>query len=376
MKSCLLLTGHFAQQKRRGAMLWIAEHLWSMGWHVTLASVGYSWASALKGDARLRHLPSPPRHGIAQHKARFDTVFQKTPIHPFPTKIDLLDRCVGALQDPLFRRPWVRVLKPIAQSCRMILVESGAPVVLAPDLRRLAPDAQLIYRVNDDLRHLSAPDWHIHAERDAMRHFDRISTGSPHLAARFFGHPNVTLDPMGVPRKALEHVGPSPFAGETAVQAVCAGTTQFAAHDLCRLASEQPDWRIHVFGRLKTPGALPANVVPHGETAFSEVMRYVAHAHVGLAPYPNVAGIEYQAAHSNRILLYRHFGLPILAPARLCVVAEDVWDIRDLAAQRRAATSPRRPQAIPDWSVLALRLIQNAEMEPVPDVTSVPEMAV
>lgn len=376
MKRCLILTGHFAHQKRRGAMLWVADHLWEMGWHVTLASVGYSWLSDLRGDARLRSLPEPPMAGLNNVKRGFDTLFYKTLLHPFATGWPMLDPLVGRLQARGFARPWAKVLREAARSSDLVLVESGAPMILAPHLRKIAPQAQMIYRVNDDLRFLSAPRWMVQAERENMTSFDRISTGSAVLAERFDGHPNVTLDPMGIPRERMADPGGSPFASREKIQAVCAGTTQFEAGQVLLLAEARPAWDIHVFGRVK--GALPVtgNLHWHGETEFAEVLRHVAHADVGLAPFPDAPGIAYQADHSNRLLMYRHFGLPVLGPMALAAVAEDILDIADPHAWDQAATRPRQPRAIPDWSVLALRLAQNGVIEPVPEVISPPDIAV
>lgn len=48
------------------------------------------------------------------------------------------------------------------------------------------------------------------------------------------------------------------------------------------------------------------------------MLDFIAYADVGLAPYIDKPGIEYQTINSNRMLLYRSYGLPILGPDRLC----------------------------------------------------------
>lgn len=358
MKRAVILTGHFPNQKRRGSMLWVSEALQQMGWHVTLVTVGYSWLSHLRQDPRLHCLPEPPRPGIHKISAQMTSVYSRSPIHPFSTGSRLVDRLVRPLHK-MFVVFWApRLRLPLAEA-DLVLIESGPPVLLAPIARSHAPRAKMIYRVNDDIRLLKAPEFLVRSEREFSHHFDRISTASPHLKLRFKDHANVTLDPMGIPQAQLRNPPPTPFVSRARKEAICAGTTQLDIPALVRIAQTCPDWRIHVLGRLRvSPPNLP-NLKFYGEQSFRHTLGYIAHADIGLAPYLDRPGVEYQSTNSNRLLLYRHFGLPTLGPDRLChPTIPSIIGYSDPGWVELCETLPKRPDHIPDWSELANRLVQ------------------
>ncbi|CAM4039917.1 hypothetical protein [Palleronia rufa] len=373
MRRVAILTGHMAHQLRRPSLLWVADALRTTGWHVTLVTVGYSWISKLCGDARLAALPAPPRSGPVA--PGLEAVFGYAPIHPFSTGRDWLDEGLRPLHAG-FAAYWRQRLVRALAGSEVVIVESGAPLLLARAARSAAPEARLIYRVNDDIALLGAPRWMVRAEPRLARLCDRLSTASPRLAERF-AHPNVTIDPMGLPAADLTRARPDPFTPRARVEAVCAGTTQIDLSALCRLARARPRWRLHVLGRLPRPADLPANLILHGEQSFEVTLAHIQHADVGLAAYRDRPGVAYQADNSNRILLYRHTGLPILGPAGLCHPSRPtILDWSDPAALRRCETWEKRPEPLPDWSDLARRLTapatcERAKPKPRPSVSAV-----
>ena len=375
MKRFVFLTGHFPQQKRRTSMLWVTDHLQSQGCHVTYATVGYSWLSRLKGDRRLAALGYTPNTGTTPISPTLTGLFGYSPYHPTNWPTQTLNKAFETL-DPLFAAYWApRLRAPLAQA-DVVVVESGPPVALSPLVARLAPQATRIYRVSDDIRLLNAPPALLQAETQ-HHHFHRISTGSPLIAQRFADHPNVTLDPMGVPHAQINVNVPDPYARTGAPIAVCAGSTLLDMEQIVHTARAAPHWQIHVIGRLKsTPPALP-NVTWHGEMPFQETLGYIRHADIGLAPFQDVPGVEYQITNSNRILLYRHTGLPILVPGRLCTPAIPSLISNSAPDWRtRCERYGKRPEPIPDWSELAQALVQNGVTDP-PEVTStVPDTTV
>ena len=348
----------------------------AQGWHVTHVTVGYSWLSALKGDRRVKALGYTPKPGTQILGPTLTTIYGLSPLHPFSTQNPTLDALLRPLH-ALFPAYWGRRLRtPLAQA-DLVLVESGAPIMLAPLARRLAPQAQLIYRVNDDIRLLGLPDFLHGLESRYAGIFNRISTASPNLARRFDGLTPVSIDPMGIPHSRLKTKHPDPYSPRASKEAVCAGTTQLDIPALIRLAAAKPDWRFHIIGRLKsTPPNLP-NLIFLGERDFDTTLAHIAHADIGLAPYIDAPGIEYQTTNSNRILLYRHFGLPILGPDRLCHPSAPLINgYSDPNALFRCETAPKRPEAIPDWANLARRLTdQNPVTDPPFDVASLPASA-
>lgn len=197
MKRLVFITGHFPQQKRRTSMLWVTDHLQKHGWHVTYITVGYSWVSKWRGDRRLKALDHRPHVGETDFSETLKGVFHYSPYHPVNWPNRALNVAFSAL-NPLFERFWTPILDPHLAKADLIITESGPPVALARMVRSLAPKTPHIYRVSDDIRLLNAPAALLAAEENHSV-FDRISTGSPLIARKFKSHPNVTLDPMGVP---------------------------------------------------------------------------------------------------------------------------------------------------------------------------------
>jgi len=375
VKRAVLLTGHFPHQKRRPSLLWVSEAMQADGWHVTHVTVGYSWLSVLKGDRRLAALDQVPKPGTHDISPSLTAIYGRSLLHPFSTRSACLDTLLRPFH-ALFPAYWSRPLRrPLAQA-DLVLVESGAPIMLAPLARRLAPQAQLIYRVNDDIRLLGLPRFLPLLEARYAPIFDRISTASPHLARRFNGLAPVTMDPMGIPHAHLQNTT-DPYTRRADKEVVCAGTTQLDIAALTRIAAARPNWRLHVIGRLKSAPPQLSNLNFLGEQAFDTTLAHIAHADIGLAPYLDAPGIEYQTSNSNRILLYRHFGLPILGPDRLCHPSvPSIIGYGDPNAWLRCETTPKKPETIPDWTDLARRLTrQNPAIEPPFDVSSVPATA-
>lgn len=376
MRRAVLLTGHFPQQKRRPSLLWVSDAMQADGWHVTHVTVGYSWLSALLGDRRLAALERIPEPGTRIISPNLSAIYGLSPLHPFSTRMGLLDAALRPLHG-LFPAYWARALRRPLAAADLVLVESGAPVMLAPLARRLAPQAQLVYRVNDDMRLLRYPAFLPLLETKYASVFDRISTASPHLARRFDRVAPISIDPMGIPHHRLQGKMPSPYATGACKNAICAGTTQLDMSALVRIADARPDWQLHIIGRLRTAPPERPNLTFHGEQDFDTTLAHIAHADIGLAPYFDAPGIEYQTSNSNRILLYRHFGLPILGPDRLCHPSvPSIIGYGDPDVWFRCETTPKRPESIPDWRQLARRLAdQNPVTEPPLDVSTLPASA-
>lgn len=376
MKRAVIITGHFPFQKRRGSILWVSLHLQKMGWHVTHVTVGYSWLSYLKGDQRLKALGYKPRRGQHVCSDTLTTIYGLSPVHPVKTGVHIADKCLAKMQR-LFVAYWRSKIRNPLQDADLVICESGAPVLLAPLLSKYAPHAPRIYRVNDDIRLLNAPDFLTKAEVENQHHFTRISSANQVLTSRF-EHVVTTVDPMGIPTRQMESQRPSPYTRlKNQKIAVCAGTTQLDHKALAWVAQARPNWQVHVLGRIRgnlTPCA--PNLFYHGETPFEEVLGYVAHADIGLAPYIDRPGVEYQTSNSNRMLLYRHHGLPILGPDRLCDPSiSNIIGCSDPNALDRCEIMPVLPETIQDWSALAITLTQNPEIVPFTEISYVPAMS-
>lgn len=368
-KRAVILTGHFAIQKRKANILWLSDELRANGWHVTIITVGYSWISRLRGDRRFKSLYGRPKPGIQVIDDTLTNIFQYAPIHPFSLRSAMLDHVARPFHRA-FEAYWRPRLRAPLKDADLVVVESGPPLMLAPHAARYAPDATLVYRVSDDVKLLELPDFVRAAELRFAPLFDRISMASPILAEVFSGHPRVAIDPNGISKALFSKVLPDPFPSERAIrEAVCAGTTQFDMDAVLAIARQRPRWRLHILGRLQgnLPQDVPPNVVFYGEQPFEKTASFIKHADIGLAPYLDRPGVEYQTTQSNRILQYRYFGLPIIGPARLCDPSfPSIFGYSDLtpeslntALSNIEAFGPPAPEPVPDWHDLYLRIVST-----------------
>lgn len=377
MRRVVFLSTHLPCSERRASFHWIAEALWEQGWQVDFATVGLSRLARLRRsvrpDARLTGFPS----GRTRLRPRFHHLFLEHALHPVATGHEILDTLLQAAWAKTSRK-WVPILAEPVSQADLVIVESGLPLTLIPLIREIAADVPITYRVNDDIQAMRLPDWLKAAELSLARHCTRISVASADLARRY-SYPKVTCDPMGVPRCSLPHKDSisDPYGPRAPIEAVSAGTSHLDLDGLSGWADAHRSWRCHVLGRVRShKGHMPPNLRFHGEVPYRRMLQMVAHADVGLAAYKDVPGMEYQRSHSNRIQIYRHYGLPILGPDRLCHPSmPSLIGYRDPDAAFRCETWIRRPEHVPDWSELAGALVQNVDTEPPFDVAMAPALA-
>ncbi|MEP2505772.1 MAG: hypothetical protein ABJH85_13625 [Paracoccaceae bacterium] len=347
----------------------MSDELRANGWHVTFITTGYSWVSWLRGDRRFKSLYGKPKIGTSIVDGTLTTIFQYAPIHPFSLRSTMLDRLARPFHR-VFEAYWKKHLRAPLKDADLVIVESGPPLMLAPYVAQFAPDAALVYRVSDDVMLLGLPKFVRESELKFASLFDRVSMASPILAKVFVDHPGVAIDPIGVPKALYDNILPDPFgSGRAQREAVCAGTTQFDMEAVLKIAHQRPLWRLHVLGRLRVdpPNNAPSNVVFHGEQSFRNTAAFIKHADIGLAPYLDRAGVEYQTTQSNRILQYRYFGLPIIGPERLCDPAiPSIFGYSDLAGDTLSSVLSKAesykgasPEALPDWHDLYLRIVST-----------------
>lgn len=353
----VLFTGHFYHQGRRGSMHWLADQLRDHGWTVRFVTFGYSWLSLLTRDVRLSGVTRPAQ-GLSIVGAGLETYFAVKPFHPVDLRKPLLNRMAQPVFDR-FHSLWSGDVRHLTTDADLVVLESGLPVLLAPTVRQHSP-AKLVYRVNDDVRIMRMPQVVPKAEMDYAHLFDRISLASPILAQRFAADGRIGIDPMGLDKASFSQLLPSPFEPRWEQEAVCAGTSHFDAPTVQIMARLRPRWRFHILGRLREAIEGP-NIVCHGERPFDQVVPYVQHADIGLAPYRDLPGVEYQTHHSNRLLQYAALGLPTVGPQRMAhldapyLVGYDPEDTASIdAAMTRAAGLDRSHLAsdVPGWDAL------------------------
>jgi 2-beta-glucuronyltransferase len=362
----LLVTGHYYASRRKAGFHFLADALAGLGFAVTVATVGISPISRLRGDARMAYPVRAEANRPVEKAPGIVSLVWWTPWHPFHLRSAWLDR----LSAPLAAR-WADLpLGPLEAAVRgadLVLVESGLPLLLVRRIRALNPAARLVYRVSDDTRNIGQHA-HVVAEEDRVAPlFDLISAPSRYTAERFAALPSVRFQPHGIDLAAFDRPTADPYAApplgprwETEVVSI--GHSFFDAAFPALAATALPGWRFHVVGALRPEPTLP-NVVWHGERPFLETVPFVRHADVGAAPYVRRTGGETLRESSLKLIQYTHCRLPsvgprfVTRPDRPHLIGYDPGDGASIAAALRAARAidrrTIRPEPVASWEDLA-----------------------
>lgn len=349
-RNVLIVSGqHFATAPRKVDLHFIAETLIAGGDHVDFLSCRLSWISRFLKDGRFAFARRRVTNRWVSLSPGFDEFIWMGAIHPMSLKVPVLDAITG----PIFRQ-WGRML-PGAVKARLagythVLLESGPAPLLLREIRRAAPDAQIIYHAADRLRTINVHPC-VEAELlDTIGQYDLIHVMAEALRADFPASAPVVYLPHGISPEVFDRASVNPYP--TALNAVSVGDMLFDADMIETLADAFPDWTFHLFGKKARLDKPHANVVTHGEVAFETIVPFIKFADIGLAPYRNSDSADYLSQSSLKMIQYTYCRLPIVAPgfaasgrSHVCAyVPGDAASIRDafaLAAGYNRATIDR-----------------------------------
>jgi 2-beta-glucuronyltransferase len=353
-KRVMIVSRHDYRTGRRASIHFLAQAIAEQGHEVRFVSVGFSWMSRLRRD---RRCVIADRANCWEVHDGVHAFLWKTPWHAFD--IPLFGAHTGWLYDLWAQSPGAAFDEAAAGS-DTIIVESGIAPVFIQRLRDQAPTAKLIYRAADllDTAGVHPRIQHI-LERDAAE-IDLVVVVARDMLPHFEQFPGRKLLVMhGVDRAQLEAKTENPYA--TPRNIVTVGSMLFDATVVRAAASALPQWTFHLIGTPQGPFA--ANVRQYGEMPFSDTLRYLHHADVGLAPYRRGPGAEYLVDSSLKLLQFSAMGLPAACPGfaasdRPLRFGYDP-DQPDTAAAAllAAAQAPRTSVSIPDWADVAHRLM-------------------
>lgn len=308
MRQAVILTGHQAGSGLKATVPFMADVLAGSGWNVSMVTVGYSWLSALKGQRW--NVPVNRWYGTSNPYLR--GYVWLAPFHPLHPR----GRVFNALTTPLFHLyPWLlpESIRAALQQAELIIIESGFGVMLAPLVKRLNPKARLVYEGSDMLTTLGFHPVVIKAEQKVLPLFHLVSIPARAIADSYpQGLKNLHVIPQGLEKAAFDHKNPNPYKSTKNVVSV--GDMLFDAWAVQTLAEQFPDWNFHLFGEKARLQSVLPNVTAYGQVAFEELVPYIQHADVGLAPYRPAPGCAYLSQSSLKLLQYSYCRLPVVAP--------------------------------------------------------------
>jgi 2-beta-glucuronyltransferase len=198
------------------------------------------------------------------------------------------------------------------RDAHLFIVESGAGLMLIPRLAKYCKSANFLYSVSDRLQMLDAHPAILRGESDALPYLNAIRVPAAVMKNDFgSGFPVFHINP-GLHKSLFDHASVSPYNNPRNVVSI--GDMLFDARSIEIMAENFPEWSFHLFGKgAKLTKKLP-NVIEYGECSFLELVPYIQHADIGLAPYKDVPNADYLSQSSLKMIQYTYCRLPIVAP--------------------------------------------------------------
>ncbi|MCH4089799.1 GumK N-terminal domain-containing glycosyltransferase [Acetobacter sp.] len=309
MTNFLVLSVHDFRSRRKASVHFIATELAKRG-QVRFYSTGLSRLSEHRGDTRT-DLAS--RANRVEVENGVECYLQRGLWHPFR----IMKTGARPLETAMFcfyRWRMPSILKQWIQQADVVFIESGMATVYISDVKRLNPEARIIYLASDDLAVVGAAQT---IQKEFVRHFDKIDLvrlpsrllldGMPHSR-------NAIFAPQGVDRELMERTRPTPFKGRLACVSV--GSMLFDASFFNLAAPEFPDLDFHVIGAGRAAELLDRrpNIIVHDEMPFEETLDYVQNCAFGIAPYKNANTPRYLFDTSLKLKQFAFFGKPAVCP--------------------------------------------------------------
>jgi 2-beta-glucuronyltransferase len=354
---------HDYRMARRGSIQAVADAFARQGYRSVFLSVRFSTLSLMKRDPRafLRD-----KANKLERRGDVECYLWRTPLHPFETGAALTNGITAAAHGLYASWP-NRDLDQLFERANVVMVESGLGIVLIPRIRRLNAKALIIYRGSDDLEAIGAhPDLQRRLERSAAEvdHFCLLARG---LAHRFmFARDRTFWVPQGVWAEDFADPGSNPYGA--GAHAVSFGPTLFDSSFFDVAGPAFPDVTFHVIG-CGAGYRGGGNVRVYDEMPFKELVPYIAHADIGVAPYRTSPSAAYLAESSLKLTQFAMLRRPAVCPHFAIGAARHRFgytpgDAGEIAAAIRGAFADRFETDAPpplSWDELAPRFLKPAE---------------
>ena len=361
MANALFISVHDFRSLRKASIHFIATEMAKQG-TTRFFSVGFSKLSEYRGDTRSSLSERANRTEIVDG---IECYLLKRLWHPFA----LRRKQLAPLEAAMFRayrgliprvpRQWIR-------EADVVFVESGLGVVFIADVRRLNPNARIIYLASDDLDVIRSART---IKQDFIRNFDLIDTvrlpsrllvsGIPH------GESSVVV-PHGIDKSIAERTYPNPYNARRACISV--GSMLFDT-SFFEIASRLfPEIDFYVIGAGKAAAGLQApNIFVFQEMAFADTLPYLQHAAFGVAPYRDADTPRYLLDTSLKLRQFELFGIPAVCPhfalgdtpSRFGYTPGDAASIQSAIDGALNYTSPIQVNAL-NWGDVVDRILHPA----------------
>ncbi|MGP1718132.1 MAG: GumK N-terminal domain-containing glycosyltransferase [Methylophilus sp.] len=307
MKVTLIVAHEYDAKRKVGFHYW-ADYLVENGHEVDYVSVGKSYLFPFFK----RPLPEIKNTWLSI-SSKLSVYNWVSWVHPILNKPAL-----NCILTPLFRL----IPQQFGQSnyqriaaSDVVIVESGIGLAMIPFIKKLNKNVKVIYEASDRLKTVGAHPYVIEVEHAAKAWLDFIRVPAEVMLNDFKDVTRISVKyiPQGISKIAFDsNMLPNPYSAS--MNAISVGDMLFDEALVTSLAEAYPDWQFHLFGRYAKLKLQLPNVVEHGECKFDDIVPYMKHANIALAPYRNAPNCEYLSQSSLKILQYKYCNLPVVAP--------------------------------------------------------------
>lgn len=258
---------------------------------------------------------------------------------------------VGRIWNPLasavYRGTMPRGVKDMIRKARTIVVESGSAVGILRAVRRLNPDARIIYNASDSLSTIGLGQYYDDQLAAVGGEISHARLPSALMAGEHRAIAEHRIIPHGLDDAFFESPGPDPYEGRRS--AISVGSMLFDPEFFEVAAEAFPDVHFTIIGSGHA-GVSRANVEWLPEMAFRDTLPYIRHAAVGIAPYRTALASDYLIDTSMKLLQFEAAGIPAVCPdfvqgGKPTRIGYRVGDRESIVAAMRAALE--MPRAMP-----------------------------
>lgn len=350
----LLLSAHDYRSPRKAGMHFVAGELAKMG-TTRFFSLRYSFLSRYKHDPRLSL--DDQANKIVLHQG-VECYLWKTLIHPIrirPFESMMYHFYGYGLNSVL--RDWIR-------DSDVIILESGVAPIFFDLIKKLNPQAKVLYRASDALETIDVAAYINKTFARIANKIDTIVLPSKALAETIPSTHNLAFVPQGIDHAVGEKANPSPYPA--GIHAVSVGSMLFDP-DFFVLASKRfPNIHFHIIGSCQPRHPdYGDNVTVYGEMPFDKTLPYIKHATLGIAPYSSINLPAYLRDTSLKLTQYEFFGLPAICPHFIAAdyptrFGYEIGNADSIAQAISRALNPSAPlprRKVLDWKEVTERML-------------------
>jgi 2-beta-glucuronyltransferase len=305
-QSFVIMSGyHDYRSKRKANLHFIADELKKRG-AVDFFSIRYSYLTRYRED---------PRHDLFDKANNYEIVngvgcyLWRTLIHPFqlPGRFELVEKAVFAA----FATHLPKAIRAAIARADIVFAESGVSIIYIPLIRRLNPDAQIVYMASDSLEAIRQATAIKQAFVANAGTIDSARVPSPYLARDMPAPITCYYIPHGIEKDQFERIGPSPFPAGS-LNAVSVGSMLFDQRFFEVAGQQFPGINFHVVGSGR-PGGGPDNVHYYPEMPFERTLPFLKHCNFAVAAYG--PGVDAYLTHTSmKMMQYNYLGIPAVCP--------------------------------------------------------------